>query len=81
MVLLSFIAAAVLGVIGGAVIAPLTSLDYTSMATYTNEGLIAVSLGGLGSVYGALAGGLALGGGRGGSWRATCPRCSRPRSA
>ena len=61
MVLLSFIAAAVLGVIGGAVIAPLTSLDYTSMATYTNEGLIAVSLGGLGSVYGSIAGGLALG--------------------
>jgi ABC-type branched-subunit amino acid transport system permease subunit/ABC-type branched-subunit amino acid transport system ATPase component len=61
MILLSFVAAAVLGVIGGAVIAPLTSLDYTSMASYTNEGLIAVSLGGLGSVYGALAGGLALG--------------------
>jgi len=61
MILLSFIAAAVLGVIGGAVIAPLTSLDYTSMASYTNEGLIAVSLGGLGSVYGSLAGGLALG--------------------
>jgi branched-chain amino acid transport system permease protein len=61
MILLSFIAAAVLGVIAGAVIAPLTSLDYTSMASYTNEGLIAVSLGGLGSMYGALAGGLALG--------------------
>jgi ABC-type branched-subunit amino acid transport system permease subunit/ABC-type branched-subunit amino acid transport system ATPase component len=61
MILLSFVAAAVLGVIGGAVIAPLTSLDYTSMASYTNEGLIAVSLGGLGSVYGALSGGLALG--------------------
>jgi branched-chain amino acid transport system permease protein len=61
MILLSFVAAALLGVIGGAVIAPLTSLDYTSMASYTNEGLIAVSLGGLGSVYGALAGGLALG--------------------
>jgi branched-chain amino acid transport system permease protein len=61
MILLSFVAAAILGVIGGAVIAPLTSLDYTSMASYTNEGLIAVSLGGLGSVYGALAGGLALG--------------------
>jgi branched-chain amino acid transport system permease protein len=61
MILLSFVAAAVLGVIGGAVIAPLTSLDYTSMASYTNEGLIAVSLGGLGSVYGALAGGLVLG--------------------
>jgi branched-chain amino acid transport system permease protein len=61
MILLSFVTAAVLGVIGGAVIAPLTSLDYTSMASYTNEGLIAVSLGGLGSVYGALSGGLALG--------------------
>ncbi|HLI35855.1 MAG TPA: ATP-binding cassette domain-containing protein, partial [Streptosporangiaceae bacterium] len=61
MILVSFVAAAVLGVIGGAVIAPLTSLDYTSMATYTNEGLIAVSLGGLGSVYGSVAGGLVLG--------------------
>ena len=61
MILLSFVAAAVLGVIAGAVIAPLTSLDYASMATYTNEGLIAVSLGGLGSVYGSVAGGLVLG--------------------
>lgn len=46
MILLSFVAAAALGVIGGAVIAPVTSLDYSSMATYTNDGLIAVSLGG-----------------------------------
>jgi branched-chain amino acid transport system permease protein len=61
MILLSFVAAAALGVIAGAVIAPLTSLDYASMATYTNEGLIAVSLGGLGSVYGSVAGGLVLG--------------------
>jgi branched-chain amino acid transport system permease protein len=61
MILASFVAAAILGVIGGAVIAPLTSLDYTSMASYTNEGLIAVSLGGLGSVYGSVAGGLVLG--------------------
>jgi branched-chain amino acid transport system permease protein len=61
MILLSFVAAAALGVIGGAVIAPLTSLDYSSMAGYTNEGLIAVSLGGLGSVYGSVAGGLVLG--------------------
>jgi branched-chain amino acid transport system permease protein len=61
MILLSFVAAAVLGVIAGAVIAPLTSLDYSSMASYTNEGLIAVSLGGLGSVYGSVAGGLVLG--------------------
>jgi branched-chain amino acid transport system permease protein len=61
MILLSFMAAAALGVIAGAVIAPLTSLDYASMASYTNEGLIAVSLGGLGSVYGSVAGGLVLG--------------------
>ncbi|HLI25377.1 MAG TPA: branched-chain amino acid ABC transporter permease/ATP-binding protein, partial [Acidimicrobiales bacterium] len=61
MILLSFVAAAVLGVIAGAVIAPLVPLDYTSMATYTNEGLIAVSLGGLGSVFGSVAGGLVLG--------------------
>jgi branched-chain amino acid transport system permease protein len=61
MILLSFVAAAALGVIGGAVLAPLTSLDYSSMASYTNEGLIAVSLGGLGSVYGSVVGGLALG--------------------
>lgn len=61
MILLSFVAAAALGVIGGAVLAPLTSLDYSSMASYTNEGLIAVSLGGLGSVYGSVAGGLVLG--------------------
>ncbi|HWE66558.1 MAG TPA: branched-chain amino acid ABC transporter permease/ATP-binding protein [Acidimicrobiales bacterium] len=61
MILVSFVAAAALGVIAGAVIAPLTSLDYTSMATYTNEGLIAVSLGGLGSVYGSVVGGLGLG--------------------
>ena len=61
MILLSFVAAAVLGVIGGAVIAPLTSLDYASMASYTNAGLIAVSLGGIGSVFGSVAGGLALG--------------------
>jgi branched-chain amino acid transport system permease protein len=61
MILLSFVAAAALGVIAGAVISPLTSLDYTSMASYTNEGLIAVSLGGLGTVYGSVAGGLVLG--------------------
>src|SRR3984957_19607072 len=61
MILLSFVAAAAVGVIGGAVISPLTSLDYSSMASYTNEGLIAVSLGGLGTVYGSVAGGLVLG--------------------
>lgn len=61
MILISFVASALLGVIAGAVIAPLVPLDYSSMANYTNEGLIAVSLGGLGSVFGSVAGGLVLG--------------------
>jgi branched-chain amino acid transport system permease protein len=61
MVLLSFIAAAFLGVIAGAVIAPLTSLDFSTMTSYTTQGLIAVSLGGLGSIFGSVAGGLVLG--------------------
>jgi branched-chain amino acid transport system permease protein len=61
MILLSFIAAAFLGVIAGAVIAPLTSLDFSTMTSYTTQGLIAVSLGGLGSIFGSVAGGLVLG--------------------
>jgi len=60
-ILLSFTVSALLGVIAGAVIAPVTSLDFSSMSTYTNEGLIAVTLGGLGSLFGAAAGGLLLG--------------------
>ena len=60
-VLLSFCLSAVLGVIAGAVILPLTSLTFGSMASYTNFGVIAVTLGGLGSVFGAGAGGLVLG--------------------
>lgn len=61
MVLFAFLGAAGLGVVAGAVIAPITSMDYSTMATYTNDGLIAVSLGGLGTVYGSAAGGLLLG--------------------
>lgn len=61
MILLSFVISALLGVIAGAVIAPVTSLDYSSMASFTNDGLIAVTLGGLGSIFGSLSGGLVLG--------------------
>jgi branched-chain amino acid transport system permease protein len=61
MVLLAFVAAAVLGVIAGAVIAPLTQLDFATMTSYTTQGLIAVTLGGLGSIFGSVAGGLVLG--------------------
>ncbi len=60
-VLLAFASAAILGVLAGAVLAPITSLDYSSMASFTNSGLIAVTIGGLGTVGGAAAGGLFLG--------------------
>ncbi|HUY05967.1 MAG TPA: branched-chain amino acid ABC transporter permease/ATP-binding protein [Acidimicrobiales bacterium] len=61
MIMGSFVAAALLGVIAGAVVAPLISLDFVSMTTFTNAGLIAVTLGGLGTIFGSVAGGLALG--------------------
>lgn len=60
-VLLAFASAAVIGVLAGAVLAPVTSLDYSSMASFTNDGLIAVTIGGLGTVAGAAAGGVFLG--------------------
>ena len=60
-ILLAFALSAALGVIAGAVIMPLTSLDFASMATYTNLGLIAVTLGGLGTIVGAAAGGIVFG--------------------
>lgn len=60
-ILLSFCVSALLGVIAGAVIVPLTSLDFSSMASFTNLGLIAVTLGGLGSILGAAAGGVVFG--------------------
>lgn len=60
-ILFAFAASSLLGVVAGAVIMPLTSLDFSSMATYTNLGLIAVTLGGLGTVIGAAVGGIAFG--------------------
>jgi branched-chain amino acid transport system permease protein len=60
-ILFAFATSSVLGVIAGAVIMPLTSLDFSSMATYTNLGLIAVTLGGLGTIVGAAVGGIAFG--------------------
>ncbi len=60
-VILAFALATALGVIAGAVMAPTTSLDFSTMSSFTNDGLIAVTIGGLGSVFGAIAGGLVLG--------------------
>ncbi|MCL6561965.1 MAG: ABC transporter permease [Firmicutes bacterium] len=61
MVLISFTLSSALGVIAGAVIVPLTSLDFGSMANYTNQGLIAVTVGGMGNFFGSVVGGLTLG--------------------
>lgn len=61
MILFSFAVSGGIGVLAGAVIAPITSLDYGSMFNYTNQGLIAVTVGGMGNFFGSLVGGLTLG--------------------
>jgi len=59
--LLSYAAAAGLGALGGAAVGPLASLQFDTDRYFTNAGFIAVALGGMGSFFGAVVGGLALG--------------------
>ena len=59
--LLSFGLAALIGAIGGAVVAPIMSLQFDAGSFFTNAGFIAVALGGMSSLPGAVAGGLFLG--------------------
>jgi ABC-type branched-subunit amino acid transport system permease subunit/ABC-type branched-subunit amino acid transport system ATPase component len=59
--LLSFTLAALIGAIGGAVVAPIMSLQFDAGSFFTNAGFIAVALGGMSSLPGAVAGGLFLG--------------------
>ncbi|HEY8648792.1 MAG TPA: ABC transporter permease [Candidatus Limnocylindria bacterium] len=59
--LLSYAAAAGLGALGGAVVGPLVSLQFDTGRFFTNAGFIAVALGGMGSFFGAVVGGIALG--------------------
>ncbi len=61
MTLLSFAMAALIGAIGGIVIAPITSLQFDSGQFFTIFGFIAVAIGGMGSFIGAVVGGLVLG--------------------
>jgi branched-chain amino acid transport system permease protein len=61
MTLLSFAMAAMIGAIGGIVVAPITSLQFDSGQFFTISGFIAVAIGGMGSFIGAIAGGLILG--------------------
>ena len=59
--LFSFALAALIGAIGGAVVAPIMSLQFDAGSFFTNAGFIAVALGGMSSLPGAVAGGLFLG--------------------
>ena len=61
MTTLSFTLAAMIGAIGGIVIAPMTSLQFDSGGFFTIFGFIAVAIGGMGSFLGAVVGGLVLG--------------------
>jgi branched-chain amino acid transport system permease protein len=61
MIFLSFVGSAAIGGLGGALIAPITMATYDMGALMTLKGFTAAILGGLGSVPGALIGGLVLG--------------------
>jgi branched-chain amino acid transport system permease protein len=61
MTLLSFALAAMIGAIGGIVVAPISSLQFDSGQFFTIFGFIAVAIGGMGSFIGAIVGGLLLG--------------------
>ncbi len=59
--LFSFALAALIGAVGGAAVAPIMSLQFDAGDFFTNAGFIAVALGGMSSLPGAVAGGLFLG--------------------
>jgi branched-chain amino acid transport system permease protein len=61
MTLLSFALSAMIGSIGGIVVAPIGSLQFDSGQFFTIYGFIAVAIGGMGSFVGAVIGGLVLG--------------------
>jgi branched-chain amino acid transport system permease protein len=61
MILLSFGLAAIIGSIGGVLVAPLMSLQFDSGQFFTISGFIAVAIGGMGSFIGSIVGGILLG--------------------
>jgi branched-chain amino acid transport system permease protein len=61
MTLLSFALAALIGGIGGIVVAPITSLQFDAGHFFTNFGFIAVAIGGIGSFVGSVVGGFVIG--------------------
>lgn len=61
MILLSFGLAALIGSIGGILVAPLMSIQFDTGHFFTIFGFVAVAIGGMGSFGGAIIGGLLLG--------------------
>ncbi len=61
MTLLSFGLAAMIGSIGGVLVAPIMSLQFDSGQFFTISGFIAVAIGGMGSFVGSIVGGILLG--------------------
>jgi branched-chain amino acid transport system permease protein len=61
MTLFSFAAGAAIGAIGGEVLGPITSIEFDTGRFFTNSGFIAFALGGMGSFFGAVVGGIGVG--------------------
>ncbi len=61
MILLSFALSAAIGAIGGIVITPISLMEYDRGAMLAVKGFAACVLGGMGSFYGAIVGGLIIG--------------------
>ena len=61
MMLLSFGLAAMIGSVGGVLVAPVMSLQFDSGQFFTISGFIAVAIGGMGSFAGSIVGGILLG--------------------
>jgi branched-chain amino acid transport system permease protein len=61
MMLLSFALAALIGAVGGVLVAPIMSLQFDSGQFFSIAGFIAVVIGGMGSFAGSIVGGLLLG--------------------
>lgn len=61
MTLFAFAAGAAIGAIGGEVLGPVTSIEFDTGRFFTNLGFVAFALGGMGSFFGAIVGGLGLG--------------------
>lgn len=61
MILLSFGLAALIGSVGGILVAPIMSLQFDSGQFFTISGFVAVAIGGMGSFVGSIVGGFLLG--------------------